>query len=75
MQYKEKLKKLILDENKVRKEILEEYHDNKLNGLSLCILCKWDCWGCDRHFENKDKCYRPIRELYDEEYVKREGCC
>ncbi len=67
MQFKREYIKL--DPEKVRNEILEDFNNNDIDlktKLHICNLCRKNCFNC---FKQKNKCFQPMRELYDEKYA------
>lgn len=56
----------MLDKNKMRKDILYDFKNNILI-CDLCDLCSAE--NCYLELKNKEKCFQPMREMYDERYA------
>ena len=51
---------------KTREEFLKAFNEKSLN-FDLCDVCKYNY--CYNEKKDKNECFQPMRELYDEKYA------
>ncbi len=56
----------ILNKNKIREDILSSFKNNELS-FNLCNICSGE--KCYLELKNKEECFQPMREMYDEKYA------